>query len=219
MIVAAPGRLSYAAGLALQLAARERVLAGGPDELLLLEHDPVVTLGRRGGAVDRAALARLGVPVVATDRGGLATWHGPGQLTGYPIVDLRRRHLSVGEFVATLGHLLEALCAASGVVATWDAARPGVYAGGRKLGSIGLHVHRGVTTHGFALNVDCDLAGFAAITPCGATDLAMSTLAREAPVAPTVPQVLEAARRAFLAAWPAPGGDRAGHGSAQGQRE
>ncbi|MEZ4267111.1 MAG: lipoyl(octanoyl) transferase LipB [Myxococcota bacterium] len=202
MIVRLAGVLSYAAGLEQQHRARERVLAGGPDELLLLEHQPVVTLGRRGGVVDSARLAELGIPTVQTDRGGLATWHGPGQLTGYPIVDLRRRRLAVGDFVATLGRLLEALSAEFGVDARWERERPGVYVGAKKLGSIGLHVHRGVTTHGFALNVDCDLAGFAAISPCGATDLAMTTLAREADRPPTLAQVRDAAASQFTRPWP-----------------
>ncbi len=203
MIVRRLGELAYAAGLEQQHLARERVLAGGPDELLLLEHQPVVTLGRRGGVVDSARLAELGIPTVQTDRGGLATWHGPGQLCGYPIVDLRRRRLAVGDFVATLGHLLVGLSAELGVDARWDPERPGVYVGPRKLGSIGLHVHRGVSTHGFALNVDCELAGFAAIAPCGATDLAMTTLAREAARPVTVGEVQGAAANQFTRPWPA----------------
>lgn len=202
MIVRRLGQRSYGAGLALQLEARERVLGGGPDELLLLEHEPVVTLGRRGGVFDSARLADLQIPVVQTDRGGLATWHGPGQLTGYSIVDLRRRRLAVGDFVATLGRLLEELGGQFGVDARWDAERPGVYVGPRKLGSIGLHVHRGVTTHGFALNVDCDLAGFAAISPCGATDLTMTTLARESPRPVTVGEVEDAGASLFARPWP-----------------
>jgi lipoyl(octanoyl) transferase len=202
MIVGLLGRLSYADALERQLAARERVLSGGPDEVLLLEHEAVVTLGRRGGEVDAAALSRLGVPVVQSDRGGLATWHGPGQLVGYPIIDLRRRHLTIRDFVAVLGRLLEALAAELGVAARWDPRQPGVYVGDRKLGSIGLHVHRGVTTHGFALNVDCDLAGFGAIAPCGVARLAMTTLAAETGRAVSLDAVREAAARGLTGPWP-----------------
>ncbi|MCA9516760.1 MAG: lipoyl(octanoyl) transferase LipB [Myxococcales bacterium] len=185
MIVERLGRVGYDAARELQRRARAEVLDGGPDRVLLLEHDPVVTLGRRGGAVDRAALLALDTPVVETERGGLATWHGPGQLVGYPIVDLGRAKVSVPTFVARLGELMRAVAADVGVEVAYDDARPGVYRDGRKLGSIGLHVHRGVTMHGFALNVDIDLRGFQAIVPCGIAGLFVSSLARErgAPVA------------------------------------
>jgi lipoyl(octanoyl) transferase len=180
VIVCQLGRTGYASGLELQEAARERVLAGGDDELLLLEHDPVVTLGRRGGVVDREALARLATPVVETRRGGLATWHGPGQLVGYPIVHLERAHVDVTAFVRRLGALMLAIASRLGVDdAAYDDRRPGIYRAGRKLGSVGLHIHRGVTMHGFALNVDVDLAGFQAIVPCGFAGLHVSSLARE----------------------------------------
>jgi len=181
------GRLAYEDGLAAQLAARGRVLEGGPDELLLLEHEPVVTLGRRGGAVDAPALAAQATPVVQTDRGGFATWHGPGQLVGYPIVSLRRAKRSVPEFVAELGRWLVATCEALGAGdVVYDSCRPGVYRDGKKLGSIGLHVHKGVTTHGFALNVCNSLEGFGAIVVCGHQDLAVTTVAAESGRAVTV---------------------------------
>lgn len=180
MIVRELGRTAYASALELQDAARERVLAGGDDELLLLEHDPVVTLGRRGGVVDREALTRLATPVVETRRGGLATWHGPGQLVGYPIVHLERAHVDVPAFVRRLGALMLAITGRLGVDdAAYDDRRPGIYREGRKLGSVGLHIHRGVTMHGFALNVDIELAGFQAIVPCGFEGLHVSSLARE----------------------------------------
>ncbi|PIE19986.1 MAG: lipoate-protein ligase B [Proteobacteria bacterium] len=180
MILRHLGRLGYAPALASQREARARVAAGGEDELLLLEHDPVVTLGRRGGVVDRAALERLATPVVETRRGGLATWHGPGQVVGYPIVDLERARLGVPAFVRRLGEVMIGACAALGVgEVVYDDDRPGVYRDGRKLGSIGLHIRRGVTTHGFALNICNTLDGFAAITPCGFADLVVSTVSRE----------------------------------------
>ena len=180
MIVHRLGVVPWTDALDLQLAARDRVLAGGPDELFLLEHEPVVTLGRRGGVVDGAALAALGTPVVHADRGGLATWHGPGQLVGYPIVHLERLGRGIPHLVAWLGEAMAATARGLGAGgAAFDEARPGVYREGRKLGSIGLHVHRQVTTHGVALNVDCALDGFGAIEPCGEALLVVTSVARE----------------------------------------
>lgn len=196
MIVHTPGRVDYLAALALQEAARDRVLAGGDDELLLLEHDPVVTLGRRGGLVDRDALARLATPIIESNRGGLATWHGPGQLVGYPIVDLARAGVDVPGFVARLGALMLAVAADHGLDdPAWDPDRPGIYREGRKLGSVGLHIHRGVTAHGFALNVDIDLAGFQAIDPCGFAGLQVSSLTRELGRPVALADALASARR------------------------
>ena len=187
------GRVTYEAGLQVQHEARSRVLDGGEDELLLLEHEPVVTLGRRGGDVNAAALAQQATPVVETDRGGFATWHGPGQLVGYPIVNLRRAKLGVPEFVAQLGGWLVSLCGALGATdVTYDACRPGVYRAGKKLGSIGLHIHKGVTTHGFALNVCNTLEGFGAIVVCGHQDLAVTTVAMEAGVDVEISQARQA---------------------------
>ncbi|MEC9072722.1 MAG: lipoyl(octanoyl) transferase LipB, partial [Myxococcota bacterium] len=166
------GLITYPEGLAQMEESRARVEAGGEDEVLLLEHQPVVTLGKRGGEWDRARLERMGTPVIQTDRGGLATWHGPGQLVAYPIVDLRRRGRAVPEFVALLGEAMVRVCEAAGVQGIdYDPDRPGVYVNGQKLGAIGLHIQRGVTTHGLALNVSCALDGFRAIVPCGLTNV------------------------------------------------
>ncbi len=97
----------------------------------------------------------------------------------YPIVDLRRRGLGVGDFVRELGRAMADVAQEAGVAAAYDPERPGIYAGGRKLGALGLHVHRGVTTHGLALNVDCALEGFRAIVPCGLAGLTVTTLSEE----------------------------------------
>lgn len=192
MIVHRPGRIDWQAAFALQSAARERVAGGSEDEIFLLEHRPVVTLGKRGGQVDEDALSRLATPVLQTDRGGLATWHGPGQLVGYPIVDIARRGLSVPSLVRWLGEAMAAVAHALDVPgATFDPDNPGVYVGGRKLGSIGLHIQRGVTTHGFALNVCNSLEGFAAITPCGVSGQQMTTLTLERGVPTRVDEVAE----------------------------
>jgi len=196
------GPIPYRDALAQQTQARERVMAGEPDELLLLEHvPPVVTLGRRGGLVDRTALAGLDTEVIETDRGGLATWHGPGQLVGYPILDLRRRGMDVGGIVRHLGETMRASAEAFGVGDVWyDDSRPGIYVGrpGMKLGSIGLHIHRGVTTHGFALNVSCGLEGFQAIEPCGDATLQLTTILRQTGTGPTVVEVAERAAALFV---------------------
>lgn len=174
------GRVPYLDGLRLQEEARARVLAGGDDEGLLLEHDPVVTLGKRGGLVDEAALARLGTPVVRTDRGGFATWHGPGQVVAYPIVDTLRAKVGVRRLVRALGSLMLAVASDLGLHdLLYDDERPGVYREGKKIGSLGLHLSRGVTMHGLALNVCNDLDGFRAIVPCGYADLQVSTVSRE----------------------------------------
>ena len=195
MIVHAPGVVPYEEALAQQRASRARVLAGGEDQLWLLEHPPVVTLGRRGGLVDRALLDALATPVIETDRGGLATWHGPGQLVGYPVVDLARASTDVPRFVRRLGALMEALAEGLGLRETaYDDARPGLYRDGRKLGSIGLHIHKGVTLHGFALNLDVDLRGFQAIVPCGLAGLRVSSVSLELGRPATVAQALALAR-------------------------
>lgn len=174
------GRVPYHDGLRLQEEARARVLAGGDDECLVLEHEPVVTLGKRGGLVDRAALERMGTPVVQTERGGFATWHGPGQLVAYPIVDTLRARVGVRRLVRALGALMLGVAADLGLTdLVYDDERPGVYRDGKKLGSLGLHLSRGVTMHGLALNVCNDLDGFHAIVPCGFAELQVSTLSRE----------------------------------------
>ena len=198
LIVRKLGTLSHSVGLEVQLEARSRVLGGGPDELLLLEHDAVVTLGRRGGQVDRDTLGTLGTQIVQTDRGGQATWHGPGQLVGYPIVDLRRRALDIRAMVDGLGKAMEDVSRGLGLPeATYEGDRPGVYIRGRKLGAIGMHIHHGVTTHGFALNVDCDLRGFQAIEPCGDPALETTTLSRELGTAVSMDDVIQRIEKAL----------------------
>lgn len=174
------GRLAWPAALAIQEQARDEVLAGAEDRCYLLEHDPVVTLGKRGGVVDYDALARLETPTIQTERGGLATWHGPGQLVCYPIIDTLRARCGVRRLVRTLGAMMQGIAGDLGLHdLIYDDERPGVYREGKKLGSLGLHLSRGVTMHGFALNVCNTLDGFRAIVPCGFSGLEVSTIARE----------------------------------------
>jgi lipoyl(octanoyl) transferase len=175
--VANVGRLPYAAGVGLQNQVREARQAGEiPDTLLLLEHDPVYTKGRR---TERADLPMgddwyrsQGIDVVDTTRGGRVTYHGPGQLVGYPI-------MGIGDVIAYLRTLERAVIAAlaeEGVEATVRDGLTGIWVGERKIGSIGVHVSRGVTMHGFAVNVDCDLQPFEWIVPCGIDGVRMTSL-------------------------------------------
>ncbi len=188
------GRVSYAEGLALQRELVEARRAGRVDDtLVLLEHPPVLTVGRNTGRgnvlLSEEELRRRGVEVVETNRGGDVTYHGPGQLVGYPIVDLRGDlpgkkgpHLGPVDFVRLLEEVLIRTCAEFGVVAQRICGRTGVWtmAGGtvveRKIAAIGVHVSRGVTSHGFALNVTTDLRDFGWIVPCGIADRGVTSL-------------------------------------------
>ncbi|MBD0022591.1 lipoyl(octanoyl) transferase LipB [Gordonia pseudamarae] len=149
------------------------------DVLLLLEHPSTYTAGKRTEDSDRPT---DGSPVIDVDRGGRITWHGPGQLVGYPIIRLAEP-LDVVEYVRRLESALIAVCAGLGVVTGRVDGRSGVWisddAGERKLGQIGIRVARGVALHGFALNVDPDMSAFAAIVPCGIADAGVTSLARE----------------------------------------
>ena len=194
------GRVGYAAAEELQKKLVARRQAGEiPDVLLLLEHPAVITLGRNAKREnllwDEAALQERGVEVAECDRGGDVTFHGPGQLVGYPIVDLRactrpaflparsgRLELGPVDFVRSLEEVLIRVAAAAGVACKRLAGLTGVWTGDvpeRKLAAMGIHVARGVTSHGFALNVNNDLAGFDGIIPCGIRDRGVTSLARE----------------------------------------
>ncbi len=148
-----------------------------PDELWFLEHDPVFTQGLNGKS--EHVLAPGKIPVVGIDRGGQVTYHGPGQLVMYALVDLRRRGIGVRELVMALEGSVVALAAQHGIAAAGRREAPGVYVGIRKLASIGLRVRRGCSYHGLALNVDMDLEPFGRINPCGMAGLAMTQLVAE----------------------------------------
>jgi len=147
------------------------------DELWFLEHDPVFTQGLNGKA--EHVLAAGDIPVVGIDRGGQVTYHGPGQLVMYALVDLRRLGIGVRELVIALENAVIALAAQHGIDAAGRREAPGVYVGARKLASIGLRVRRGCSFHGIALNVDMDLEPFTRINPCGMAGLEMTQLAAE----------------------------------------
>jgi lipoyl(octanoyl) transferase len=148
--------------------------ASTPDEIWFLEHPPVFTLGV---SASRAHLLAPGeIPVVQIDRGGQVTYHGPGQLVVYPLIDLRRAALGVREFVSALESAVIALAADYGIAASSRREAPGVYVEGRKLASVGVRVRRGGSYHGLALNVALDLAPFGRINPCGYAGLQMTQL-------------------------------------------
>ncbi|MGV0046723.1 lipoyl(octanoyl) transferase LipB [Mycobacterium colombiense] len=156
-------------------------VAGGNDTLLLLEHPAVYTAGRRTEPHERPV---DGTPVVDTDRGGKITWHGPGQLIGYPIIGLAEP-LDVVNYVRRLEEALLKVCADLGVDAVRVPGRSGVWVPGgegrpdRKVAAIGVRVSRATTLHGFALNCDCDLDAFSAIVPCGISDAGVTSLSAE----------------------------------------
>jgi lipoyl(octanoyl) transferase len=165
------------------------------DRVLLLEHEPVYTIGRGGDERNLLAtpgrLASLGAELVRIDRGGDITFHGPGQLVAYPIVELRDP-LDLRRYVRTLEAAIIATAASFGVEADRVEGRPGVWLdGSRKLAAVGVRVRRGVTTHGLALNVSTDLAWFAEMIPCGLADIEVTSLGRELGEAPTMAAVAD----------------------------
>ncbi|MBV9292267.1 MAG: lipoyl(octanoyl) transferase LipB [Frankiales bacterium] len=172
------------------------------DTVLLLEHEPVYTAGKRTEPWERPVADVTGTPVIDVDRGGRITWHGPGQLTGYPIVRLPDP-VDVVAHVRRLEGLLIDVCAAFGVATTRVDGRSGVWVPAddrgpdRKVAAIGIRVARGVTMHGFALNCDCDLAPFSAIVPCGITDAGVTSLIAESGHRVSVADVLPIVENAF----------------------
>ncbi len=176
---------AYTRVQALQNRCVDARLAGRLDRdlLLLVEHPPVFTVGRNGGRENLTAaeafLSERGIPVVPSERGGNITYHGPGQLVGYPILHLDHRRLSIQDYVSRLEAVLVDAAAAWGVKAGRSPLNPGVWVGGAKLGSIGLCRRHGVVFHGFALNANNDLTPFSWIHPCGLKGVAMTSLARE----------------------------------------
>ena len=179
------GQRAYTETLELQRALCRRRMAGGLDRdlLLLVEHEPVVTLGRGTRAsslpLPPAELERRGIAVVEVERGGDVTYHGPGQLVGYPILRLSEHREDLHWYLRQLEAALITALGRLGVAAERNPGFTGVWTGGRKIASIGIHVKQWVTFHGFALNVDNDLRGFDMIVPCGIQDVVMTSVAAE----------------------------------------
>jgi lipoyl(octanoyl) transferase len=200
LVVRRLGRTPYAAGLALQerlVAERQAGLI--PDTLLLLEHDPVITLGRNARVenllLPADALRARGLEVFEAGRGGDVTYHGPGQVVGYPILDLSPDRRDVHRYVRDLEEVLIRTCSDYGLAAGRVAGRTGCWVGEAKIGAIGVRIARWVTSHGFAFNVAGDLAPFSLIVPCGIRDRGVASLSlllgREVPR----PEVEEALAR------------------------
>jgi lipoyl(octanoyl) transferase len=183
MLVTDLGRMPFHEAWRLQEQAVAERLAGGPDRLFLVEHDPVVTLGRHGGGenllVAPEVLAARGVGLVQTTRGGNITCHFPGQLVAYPIRKISVARGGLRGLFADLEAVVIATLACYGVSGGRLEGRPGVFVGPRKIASIGLAVRRQVTAHGLALNVGSDLGVFSLITPCGLSGVEPTSLARE----------------------------------------
>ncbi len=178
------GSVPYAEALELQRRlADERIAGRIADTLLLLEHPPVITMGRGAKQssmpIDADALRRRGIEVFDIERGGDVTYHGPGQLVGYPIIDLNQHKPDLHWYLRTLEDALIAALATFGIVAGRNPGYTGVWTAGRKIASIGIHVRQWVTWHGFALNVTTDLSPFQLIVPCGIPDVVMTSVQNE----------------------------------------
>lgn len=153
------------------------------DLVLFLEHTPVFTLGRRGGRecvlVSDAFLEKAGIPIIQVERGGNITYHGPGQLVVYPIVDLQSARIKVVDFVSALEDIMLQTVKTWGIAAERNDANRGIWVGPKKMGSIGIAVRRGISFHGLALNVHTDLRPFSWIQPCGLQDVGMTSMQQE----------------------------------------
>ncbi|MCV7303075.1 lipoyl(octanoyl) transferase LipB [Mycobacterium barrassiae] len=188
------GTLDYEQAWQLQRELAEKRIAGGPDTLLLLEHPPVYTAGKRTLPSERPGAPDI--PVIDTDRGGKITWHGPGQLVGYPVIGLAEP-LDVVNFVRRLEESLIKVCADLGVETRRVEGRSGVWVPAdsrgpaRKVAAIGIRVSRATTLHGFAINCDCDLSAFSAIVPCGISDAGVTSLTAELGRSVSVSDVIE----------------------------
>ncbi len=179
------GRLPYGEALDLQrAAARARISGAVPQDLLLLvEHPPVVTLGRSSKAhhllCSEEVLASRGIALYEVERGGDVTYHGPGQLVGYPIIDLKRHKQDLHWYLRQVEAALIAALASVDLPGERNAGKTGVWIGGRKIASIGVHARDWVTWHGFALNVSTELSAFDVIVPCGIAGVEMTSMKRE----------------------------------------
>jgi lipoyl(octanoyl) transferase len=194
------GPVSYGEGEALQRAAREAIKGGEHGErFFLLEHPNVYTLGRNATAADVLAspdwLAAHGFEVIECDRGGQVTYHGPGQLVGYPVIDLSPDRRDIRRYVRDLEEVLIRTLAEYGVAAARREGQEhvGIWVGEAKIASLGVHLSRWITTHGFALNVTTDLGLFAGIIPCGLSQVRMTSIAVETG---RTPELAEVAARA-----------------------
>jgi lipoyl(octanoyl) transferase len=205
------GRITYAGGLALQEQFHGAVVAARaqdidpPEVLILLEHEPVYTIGRTPDQTSLRDETRLPHPVFRINRGGQATYHGPGQLMGYPILDLRRRGGDLHRYLRALETILIETLANYGVAAHGREGLTGVWVGPRKIASLGVGIRQWVSMHGFALNICGDLSPFQHITPCGIAGVEMTSIERETGRPVTVREVSEVLAPIFCARFGADG--------------
>ncbi len=193
------GRVRYDRALSLQERLRDGVLGGEDGEaLLLLEHPPVITLGRSADPThvlaSPAVLDERGVQVVRVSRGGDVTFHGPGQLVGYPVFRTRD---GVREHVRAMGRAIVEVLAGLGLPSRWDECHPGVWIGDEKICAVGVHVQRRVAIHGFALNVNVDLESFKTIIPCGLSSFGVTSIAKQLGSSPSMEEVARRTVDAF----------------------
>jgi lipoyl(octanoyl) transferase len=201
IVVSRAGLVEYQQALAMQRQFHQEVVARTrPNSLILLEHPSVFTAGKRTQDFERPT---DGTPVIDVDRGGRITWHGPGQLVGYPIVKLLKPTELVG-FVRTLESALIEICSHFGIKSQRVEGRSGVWVcdekGERKIAAIGIRVASGVTMHGFALNVSPDLTAFGQIVPCGIDDAAVTSMARELGREISIPEAISMVEKAITTA-------------------
>lgn len=199
------GRVEYGAALALQTEAAELCARSGQETLLLLEHEPVFTLGRNASRADvlftPERCRELGIGVYEADRGGKVTYHGPGQLVGYPILDLSPDRCDIKRYVHDLEETLIRALARYGIAGTRSPLKErvtSVWVGDDKVAAIGVHLSRWITTHGFALNVTTNLDHFIGIVPCGITDGGVTSIERATGSRPSVREVADAYVPGFL---------------------
>ncbi len=194
------GRMQFAAALALQeeILAKKRKDRLSADELLLLEHEPVYTIGRTPDRSSLLGATHLPHPLFSINRGGQATYHGPGQLMGYPIIDLHRCGQDLHRYLRWIEQLLIELLAGDGIAASRRESLTGVWVENRKIASIGVGVRHWITMHGFALNVCGDLSPFNHIVPCGINKIAMTSIEKETEKAFSVADVATAVEKLAL---------------------
>ena len=197
----------YREGYETQIARRNLVETGEAGEALyLLEHTPVLTLGRKADEAhllkSRDALAKLGIEVVATDRGGDVTYHGPGQLVAYPILDLRRRRQSIQWYLRKLEDVIIGFLGEYGLEGGRVEGYTGVWVEGAKVAAIGIGIHNWVTFHGVAINIDPDMSHFGLIVPCGIPDKAVTSLKVLLGEAPPMASAFDCFAKCFVDAFP-----------------
>jgi lipoyl(octanoyl) transferase len=189
------GRLAYPTAAQLQAEHKAAILAGeSHEEIWLLEHPPVITRGRREveGLPTPERLARFGISLASADRGGLATYHGPGQLIAWPHVDLRARNLAIRTYVDRLEEAMILFIRQQGIESHRRLGAPGVWLGNNKLGAVGVNAGQGITTHGLSLNLSVDLDHYRFITPCGIVDGGVTSLHTHLNHPPSVESAAEA---------------------------